>query len=141
MLFDTHQFDIRKKFYSVWEKYKTSQPLEPLEQHIVSTLLEHPEYRPILENPNKYLEKNFAGDTNPFLHFGLHLAIYDQVTLDQPAGVKAIYDTLCQTLSPHDTMHLMMEQLANQLAVMNHEGKIFDVNAYLNSLRILQSSG
>ncbi len=53
-----------------------------------SSLL-HPEYHPVLDDPERYRTGNTrpkAGETNPFLHMSMHLAIEEQLSIDQPAG-------------------------------------------------------
>ncbi len=46
------------------------------------------------------------GETNPFLHMGMHLALQEQVALDRPAGIQAVYRQLGEQLGDvHDTEH------------------------------------
>lgn len=140
MLFEADQLQIRKTFYEAWDRYKQSLPLEPLQQQIVNTILEHPEYFPVMENPVVYCEKEFtadAGECNPFLHFGLHMAVQDQIQWDQPHGIKKIFQELCTRFSPHEATHEIMRELAYQLADMQREKRHFDVKAYMRELRNL----
>ena len=78
--------DTRQVFFTSWEKYQQKKPLLPLENEIVQVILAHPEYHNILENQNKFQQYSYYpefGDTNPFLHMGLHLAVREQVaTID-----------------------------------------------------------
>lgn len=51
MLFNPSRQDARRFFFDTWQKSKSSQPLSDLEQIVLSILIDHPEYHPILENP------------------------------------------------------------------------------------------
>ena len=54
---------------------------------------QHPEYRADLEDPQAG-ERDYSveeGRTNPFLHMSMHLAIQEQVSIDQPPGIRAAY--------------------------------------------------
>ena len=56
------------------------------------------------------------GETNPFLHLSMHLSMREQVSIDQPRGVKAAHAALSKALS--DTLlaeHEMMECLAEMI--------------------------
>jgi hypothetical protein len=55
-------------------------------------LIEHPEYHRVLEDRERYLDRDWkpeGGDTNPFLHIAMHLAIEEQLSIDQPPGIRA----------------------------------------------------
>ena len=42
--------------------------------------------------PSASLDRDWApkgGETNPFLHLSLHLAVAEQLAIDQPAGIVA----------------------------------------------------
>src|SRR5579872_2059838 len=84
--------NMRKIFFDVWNKHQNKELLEPLEAHILSVILQHPEYHDLL-NQAKNLEQNFS-EQNPFLHMSLHLALEEQIKTDRPAGIKAIYAKL-----------------------------------------------
>ncbi|WP_204318325.1 DUF1841 family protein [Serratia marcescens] len=36
------------------------------------------------------------GETNPFLHMGLHLAVREQVATDRPQGIRTVYTKLIE---------------------------------------------
>src|SRR5580693_8179591 len=94
MFYSDNVQDTRQLFFSSWNKYCTGQALTALEQQLVEVILVHPEYHSFLEQGEVSLSQAFfpeLGETNPFLHMGLHLAVRDQVGLDRPAGISSIY--------------------------------------------------
>ncbi len=136
---DTIQ-ETRQMFFTSWEKYQNKQPLLPLEHEIVQVILAHPEYHKILGNSQFQQQTYFPelGETNPFLHMGLHLAIREQVTTDRPAGIKQVYQHLVQKyLDPLVVEHLMMDQLAEYLWLSQKNNLPPDEIHYLNALRNL----
>ena len=43
------------------------------------------------------------GDTNPFLHMGMHIAIKEQLSIDQPIGIRKRFERLLKkTGNEHD---------------------------------------
>ncbi len=135
--------DTRQLFFSSWAKFQQKKPLLPLEQQIVDVIISHPEYQCIIENPKDYQNTNFfpeMGETNPFLHMGLHLAIREQVATDRPAGMARYYGLLIDKI--HDPMkveHLMMDQLAETIWLAQKNHQMPDEQAYLNRLKTLCS--
>lgn len=134
---DTVQ-ETRQFYFASWNKFKQNQALIPLEQQIVQVVLDHPEYQPILDQPEKYQDHTYYpefGDTNPFLHMGLHLAIREQISTDRPAGIKQAYQNLLEKQSkPLEVEHLMMDQLAECLWLSQKNNTAPDENSYLQAL-------
>lgn len=137
---DTIQ-ETRQIFFTSWNKYQQAKPLLPLEHEIVQVILAHPEYHKTLENPNQFQQKSYSpelGETNPFLHLGLHLSIREQVATDRPAGINVIYKNLLKKYTdPLTVEHLMMEQIAECLWHSQKNNVPTDENSYLNNLRNL----
>ena len=53
-----------------------------------------------------------GGETNPFLHLSMHLAIEEQLSIDQPPGIRAAVRGLAARRdSEHDARHDVMECL------------------------------
>jgi len=134
---DTIQ-ETRQMYFSSWEKYRKNQALLPLENEIVQVILAHPEYHPFIENPGRYHEYSYYpefGETNPFLHMGLHLAIREQVATNRPAGIHQVYQNLIKKLADSlQVEHLMMEQLAEHLWLSQKNNLPPDEQRYLNAL-------
>lgn len=126
--------NMRKVFFDVWEKHQKKELLEPLEAHILSIIINHPEYHEFLTRPEN-LEQDHFQEQNPFLHMSLHLALKEQITTDRPAGIKAIYSKLCVHLQdPHLVEHKMMDCLATILWDAQMSGKMPDEKKYLEKL-------
>lgn len=134
---DTIQ-DTRQMFFNSWEKYQQKKPLTPLENEIVQVILVHPEYHKILEQNTKFQDHTYnpdLGESNPFLHMGLHLAVREQIGTDRPAGINAIYNKL--VLKFKDSLaveHLIMDQLAECLWLSQKNNLPPNEQYYLNAL-------
>ena len=72
---------------------------------------------------------------NPFLHLSLHLAISEQVSIDQPPGIRAAFEALRRRLDPHEAEHVILECLGETLWRSQREGKPMDAQAYLEGIR------
>jgi hypothetical protein len=133
--------ETRQIFFTSWDKYQQKKTLLALEHEIVQVVLAHPEYHHFLENPGKFHEHTYYpefGDTNPFLHMGLHLAIREQIATNRPAGIKSAYNNLLQKYSnTQDVEHLMMEQLAECLWLSQKNNLPPDEKHYLDNLAAL----
>lgn len=131
--------ETRQFFTDCWQKYQQKQPLQPLEEQIIHVLLSHPEYQAVVEsgatNASYFSD---LGQTNPFLHMGLHLTLRDQIMTDKPVGIRTIYQNLLATYhDPHTVEHLMIEPLAECLWQAQRQGCIPNENTYLNACRAL----
>lgn len=132
---------MRRQFAAAWTKARAGQPLTALEHQLVDVIAAHPEYQPLLEGTPDVLQREFdpdAGEGNPFLHMGLHLAIREQVATDRPAGIRAIHQRLTRRLGdPQAAEHQMMECLGLALWESQRFGRPPDELSYLHCLRRL----
>ena len=132
---------LRRLYIEAWRKHRSGRPLEPLEHQIVTVVEQHPEYHALLEDETGVVGRDFtpeAGQSNPFLHMGLHLAIREQSATDRPAGIAAIRTQLAEHFAdPHEAEHRMLERLGEALWLSQRTGRPPDENAYLESLRQL----
>lgn len=130
--------DIRQVYVDVWHKMQdTSTVLEPMEMIISDVIKLHPEYHAVLQK-QEVLEQDFTpeqGQTNPFLHMGMHIAIREQISTNRPIGIKSFYMKQCKVRDMHDVEHQMMECLGETLwkAQRNNEG--FDEQAYMQCIK------
>jgi hypothetical protein len=143
-MFSDNRDEIRQMYFSIWEKYQQKQPLEPLEQQVLAVILEHPEYHDLLNNREKYIDKDYLpefGETNPFLHMGLHLGIREQVQTNRPAGISEIYQTLLQDFGgDHMALeHEMMECLVEQIWQQQKNNQPPNEADYLRQLRAIRN--
>jgi hypothetical protein len=141
MIFGQDRNQIRQLFFSAWQKYRTGQPTEPLEQLIGEIIAQHPEYHRELENPDSGLDKDYlpeAGQSNPFLHMGLHISIREQLSVDQPVGITSVYEKLMHKHNDaHTVEHMMMECLAEMIWDAQRNNTLPDESNYLACLKKL----
>ena len=140
-MFDLDRDQSRQMFFKAWEKQKAQKILEPLESQIVGVIQMHPEYHSFLESPDSNKDKDFfpeMGDTNPFLHMGLHIAIKEQLSINQPIGIKDQYTKLLNKhQDPHAVEHLMIDCLAQAIWEAQRQNSLPDNESYLNCLKAL----
>jgi hypothetical protein len=68
----------------------------------------------------------------------MHLSISEQISIDQPPGIKQIAETLSQKLgSMHAAQHQMMECLGQVMWEAQREGKPLNPENYLEALKRL----
>lgn len=143
MFYGDNVQDTRQLFFDSWTKHKAKQPLLPLEAQIADVILMHPEYHTLLEQPEKLKDKTYfpeIGETNPFLHMGLHLAVREQLATNRPEGIRDLYQQFQnQQMAPHEIEHLMMEQLAECLWIAQRDHQLPDEKAYYERLKTLSS--
>jgi len=127
----------RKFLAKAWGKYNSNHLLDPLEEQLAKIIEKHPEYQDIINNiDTEYFPEQ--GKTNPFLHINLHLSLQDQLSLDQPKGIKKIYIDLIKKLKDaHQVEHLMMDHIAEMIFNSQQYGKPMDLENYLMSLKNL----
>ena len=139
MIFGQDRHELRKTYADAWRKYVDGLPLSPLEAEIADVIAEHPEYHDAVIADN--LDKDYtpeAGQTNPFLHMGLHLGIREQVATDRPPGIKALYEALTIRMGDrHTAEHQMIECLAETLWEAQSQNRAPDEKRYLERLRHL----
>jgi hypothetical protein len=137
-MFNPSRDQARSFFFDTWEKYRRSEPLSPLEQTALSVLMLHPEYHALLsDRANQAREYGpESGEMNPFLHLSLHLAIEEQLSIDQPPGIRASVEALAAKLkSEHDAKHRVLECLGETIWQAQRAGMPPDQNAYLECIR------
>ncbi|MET0024407.1 MAG: DUF1841 family protein [Sedimenticola sp.] len=138
-MFGNDRLQMRRMFTDSWQKSKQGAPLEPLEKMIVEIIQQHPEYHKMLEDPDGSLDRDFMpeeGQTNPFLHMGMHISIQEQISTDRPAGIRLAYQKLSlKTGDHHEAEHKMMECLGRMLWEAQRSGGMPDENLYLECVR------
>ena len=120
-----------------WQKHINAQILEPLELQLALIVQKHPEYHALINDINlEYFPEQ--GKTNPFLHINLHLALQDQLTLNQPTGINDIYKKLIVVHGDtHEVEHMMMECIAEMIFNSQKNNTTFDQDNYLVNLKNL----
>jgi hypothetical protein len=140
--FDTQSRDqLRQVYIDAWRKRREGLPMEPLEAQVADIVALHPEYHVALERPDSVLDRDYTpegGQSNPFLHMGLHLAVRDQVATDRPAGIRKAFEAIARRAgSAHDAEHRMIECLAEAMWEAQRSGRPPDERAYLQRVQTL----
>jgi hypothetical protein len=129
----------RSFLFDAWEKYRRGDALSPLEQTALEVMLLHPEYHGLLEDRERSQSRDFGPESaqmNPFLHLSLHLAVEEQLSIDQPPGIRASFDALAAKLgSEHDAKHRVLECLGETIWQAQRTGTAPDQDAYLACIR------
>lgn len=133
--FDNQSRDeLRRVYVAAWRKRRAGLPVEPLEAQVADVIALHPEYHAALEH-DEALAHDYTpdgGQSNPFLHMGLHLAVREQVATDRPAGMRQAFAALAQRLgSAHEAEHRIIERLAEAMWEAQRAGRPPDEAAYL----------
>ncbi|MBC8021919.1 MAG: DUF1841 family protein [Burkholderiales bacterium] len=135
-MFNPTRDQSRHFLFDLWDKHQAGAALTPLESLALSIVLEHPEYHAVLGNRERYLDRDWkpeGGETNPFLHLAMHLAIEEQLSIDQPPGIRAaVQELAAKRDSAHDARHVVMECLAEMVWQAQRHGAAFDNAAYLD---------
>ena len=131
---------MRRTFVDVWGKHRAAQPMQPLEQLIAETIAQHPEYHSLLETPGT-LDREFtpeAGQTNPFLHMAMHLALREQLSVDRPGGIGALFRKMVQRSGdPHEVEHQLIECLGRMLWEVQRNNCPFDETGYMECIKTI----
>ena len=140
-MFGNDRNKLRQYYIDVWNKAQNNQPLEPLEKIIAQVVELHPEYQSIFSDTDKALGKEYlpeAGESNPFMHMGLHIAIHEQLNANRPTGIRNIYQQIVSRYGDaHEAEHQMMECLAEMMWQAQRQGTAPDENIYLKKLKKL----
>jgi Domain of unknown function (DUF1841) len=135
---------LRQSYADAWRKHLARSPLTPLEALIADVLVLHPEYHALVQDAPAALafDPPASGtQENPFLHMGLHLAVREQLSIDRPPGVRALFESLRTRLGDvHDAEHALMESLAETLWEAQRSGRAPDESRYLELARARLSS-
>lgn len=139
-MFSQDRNAFRRVYVDAWRKAKTGKPLEPLEQQVVEICRRHPEYHGLLNAGNTALDRDWLpeqGESNPFLHMGLHIAVLEQVTTNRPPGIRMQYRQLVQDChgDAHEAEHRIMECLAEVLWAAQRYGNELDPTALLECIK------
>lgn len=137
-MFNPSREQVRQLFFQTWEKYQKHEILSGIETIALEIVLMHPEYHSVLNNPERFIDQNYSpeiGDTNPFLHMSMHVAIKEQLSINQPIGICERFERLLEiTGNEHDSTHHVMECLAEMIWQAQRQNSEPDATIYLNCL-------
>ncbi|HRK57150.1 MAG TPA: DUF1841 family protein [Burkholderiaceae bacterium] len=114
-MFNPTKENVRRFFCTAWRKHQSQQLLAPIEITAAHWIEHHPEYHDLLSDEEAAVAAEFSaeqGQSNPFLHLSMHLAIDEQLSIDQPTGIRAVFAMLTERAgSVHAAAHEAMECL------------------------------
>ena len=138
-MFAPSQNDVRRFFCDTQRKRRDGLPLIPMEALAADWIDEHPEYHAELDDLEAALASVYeveSGRTNPFLHLSMHLTITEQVSIDQPRGIRQAFELLAARRgSAHEAHHVVMECLGEMVWASQKSGLPPDGERYLECVR------
>jgi hypothetical protein len=138
-MFAPSQHDVRRFFCEAHRKQREGLPLTPMETVAGQWIDQHPEYHADLDDVNAALAASYTvedGRTNPFLHLSMHLSISEQVSIDQPHGIRQAFELLAARHgSVHEAQHEIMECLGEMIWTSQRSGLPPDGHTYLDCVR------
>ncbi|MFP4494801.1 MAG: DUF1841 family protein [Halochromatium sp.] len=131
---------LRQTYLTAWRKARAGEPLEPVERLIVEVAERHPEYHALLEQGESALGREWlpeGGESNPFLHMALHIALQEQVSTNQPPGIRRLYQGMIAAClgDAHAAEHRILDCLAEELWKIQRDGREFRPKAYLRCIK------
>jgi hypothetical protein len=140
-MFGNDRTQIRKYFFEVWDKKNQGQSLTGLDEIIAHVIEIHPEYHHYLQDSDDALDREWTpeqGETNPFLHMGMHISIHESLGTDRPAGTRSIYQQLLGKYGqPHEVEHKMIDCLGLVMWQAQTTQKEPDMQQYRECLKKL----
>ncbi|HIF48195.1 MAG TPA: DUF1841 family protein [Candidatus Thioglobus sp.] len=124
----------RKFLANAWQKFLGKKILDPLESQLTQVIEIHPEYHSLIQNvESDYFPEQ--GEVNPFLHINLHLSLREQLSINQPHGIKEIYQKIINsTGDSHEAEHKMMDCIAEMIFSSQKNNLPMDHQAYIRCL-------
>ena len=139
MIFGQNREELRRLYRTAWQKRSEGSPMSALETQIADVIELHPEYhRAVSVDAIDRDYRPEGGESNPYLHMGLHLGLREQIATDRPAGIRRVFDELrAQSGDTHAAEHRMIDCLAETLWEAQRDGSAPDEQRYLERLRQL----
>ena len=138
-MFAPSKEEVRRFFCDTWRKAQSGDLLTPMEAIARDWMLQHPEYASELSDLDAALSADYDaahGKTNPFLHLSMHLSISEQISIDQPPGLRDAYLRLAERLgSKHEAHHEIMECLGEMLWTSQRNNLPPDGVAYIDCVK------
>lgn len=137
-MFNPSREQVRRFFCDAWKKHIDRLPLVGAEVTAADIAARHPEYHALLVDADAAVNRDWVpegGEMNPFLHLSLHLAIHEQVSIDQPPGIRMAFEQLRARMNPHDAEHVLLECLGETIWQAQRNGQAMDAMAYVDAVR------
>jgi hypothetical protein len=137
-MFGNNRNELRQVYLSCWQLKKNNLPMDPMQEVVANIVELHPEYHQLLED-QEVVDRDFSaemGETNPFLHMSMHIALHEQISTNRPEGINDCYQKLCLLYGgAHDAEHQMMECLGESLWNAQRNQAAPDEAEYLDCLK------
>ena len=134
-MFQPTRDEARDTFFEAWRKYRAGEPVAGIEALALEVILQHPEYHAALGDPGRTRDKDYFDESNPFLHMSLHVALEEQLSIDQPQGIASRFQALLSKFQDrHEALHQALECLAETVWRAQRDRAPPDAAAYLDCL-------
>lgn len=144
MLWGQDRSSLREVFANVWRDRQAGKPLDKQALMIADVVAMHPEYHADIDS-GVARDRDYDGSdgqTNPFLHMAMHIAVREQLVVDLPPGVVKIHAQLASGLNDvHAAEHQMLECLAEVLWIAQRDAREPDIDEYVQALKRLAKQG
>jgi hypothetical protein len=144
MLWGQDRTSLRDMFISAWQDRQAGKPLDKQTLMVADVVAIHPEYHADLDSSaTRHRDYDGSdGQSNPFLHMAMHIAVREQLDIDRPPGVVKIHQQLTRRFDDvHAAEHQMLECLAEVLWDAQQAGKEPDIDDYVQALkRVIKSA-
>ncbi|HEB63574.1 MAG TPA: DUF1841 family protein [Gammaproteobacteria bacterium] len=141
MFYTQDRGKMREFMCEVWRKQCAAEAMDPMETMIGGVIAQHPEYHKLFENSEAATERDYLpemGETNPFLHIAMHIALQEQISSNRPFGVTNLHQRLVKKRgSTHDAEHAMLECLAEMIWKAQRDHVAPDEAVYMEGLKSL----
>lgn len=138
-MFNPSRDQARQFLIDAWKKRSENLPATPLETLAADIIALHPEYHALLTAADA-LSRDWTpedGAMNPFLHLSLHLAIEEQLSIDQPPGIRAAFEKNWrrQDGDRHAALHVILDCLGETMWRAQRDHQPPDGAVYLDCIR------
>ncbi len=137
-MFTPSSHDVRRFFCEAFRKQRAGEVLTPMDAIAADWIAQHPEYDEALSDAEAAIARDYSvegGQTNPFLHLSMHLSIAEQVSIDQPPGIRTACQALTQRLGAHEAHHAVMECLGEMIWTSQRNATPPDTASYVECVR------
>src|SRR4026207_1409818 len=134
-MFNPSREEVREMFFAAWRRYRAGQPLAGIQALALEVMLQPPEYHDTLGQPERYRDRDYVDESNPFLHMSLHVALEEQLSIDQPPGIVQRFGNRVRRFHDrHEALHQALECLAETVWHAQRSQAAPDAAAYLECL-------
>ena len=141
-MFTPSSHDVRRFFCEALRKQRAGDILSPMDALAADWIEQHPEYHDALSDVDAAIARDYSvegGQANPFLHLSMHLSIAEQISIDQPPGIRAACQALTHKLGAHEAHHQVMECLGEMIWKSQRDSSPPDTAAYIDCVRKRQA--